>query len=360
MNIGLVVIVAVVLWSGVAAAQAQRVPCYFIFGDSSADNGNNNQLWSNARANYLPYGIDSSVGPTGRFSNGKTTVDVIAELLGLAGFIRPYASAGARDIFYGVNYASAASGIRDETGQQLGSRISLRGQVQNHIRTAYQMLNSLGDVNRTLTYLGRCIYSIGVGGDDYLNNYFMPQFYPTSRQYTPEQYANLLLQSYAQLLEVLYNYGARKMVLFGISPIGCTPYALAQSSPDGRTCVERLNSATQLFNTGLRSLVDQLNNRIPNARFIYVNVYGIMQNIISNPSSFGVRVTNVGCCRVASNNGQSTCVPLQTPCLNRNEYLYWDASNPTETANTIIARRAYNAQSTSDAFPIDINRLAQI
>nr|ACU20116.1 unknown [Glycine max] len=180
MNIGLVVIVAMVLWSGVAAAQAQRVPCYFIFGDSSADNGNNNQLWSNARANYLPYGIDSSVGPTGRFSNGKTTVDVIAELLGLAGFIRPYASAGARDIFYGVNYASAASGIRDETGQQLGSRISLRGQVQNHIRTAYQMLNSLGDVNRTLTYLGRCIYSIGVGGDDYLNNYFMPQFYPTS------------------------------------------------------------------------------------------------------------------------------------------------------------------------------------
>lgn len=80
------------------------------------------------------------------------------------------------------------------------------------------MLNSLGDVNRTLTYLGRCIYSIGVGGDDYLNNYFMPQFYPTSRQYTPEQYANLLLQSYAQLLEVslafitttVFNYRVQK------------------------------------------------------------------------------------------------------------------------------------------------------
>jgi len=86
MNIGLVVIVAVVLWSGVAAAQAQRVPCYFIFGDSSADNGNNNQLWSNARANYLPYGIDSSVGPTGRFSNGKTTVDVIGESVNLECF----------------------------------------------------------------------------------------------------------------------------------------------------------------------------------------------------------------------------------------------------------------------------------
>ena len=60
---------------------APQVPCYFIFGDSLVDNGNNNQLSSLARADYLPYGIDFSNGPTGRFSNGKTTVDVIGELL---------------------------------------------------------------------------------------------------------------------------------------------------------------------------------------------------------------------------------------------------------------------------------------
>ena len=57
-----------------------QVPCYFIFGDSLADNGNNNQLKSLARSNYLPYGIYLPSGPTGRFSNGKTIVDVIGEL----------------------------------------------------------------------------------------------------------------------------------------------------------------------------------------------------------------------------------------------------------------------------------------
>lgn len=57
-----------------------QVPCYFIFGDSLVDNGNNNQLQSLARANYLPYGIDFPGGPSGRFSNGKTTVDVVGEL----------------------------------------------------------------------------------------------------------------------------------------------------------------------------------------------------------------------------------------------------------------------------------------
>lgn len=54
-----------------------QVPCYFIFGDSLVDNGNNNNIGSLARANYMPYGIDFPGGPTGRFSNGKTTVDVI-------------------------------------------------------------------------------------------------------------------------------------------------------------------------------------------------------------------------------------------------------------------------------------------
>ena len=71
--------------SGVRAAP--QVPCYFIFGDSLVDNGNNNQLQSLARANYLPYGIDFPGGPSGRFSNGKTTVDVVGELLSSCFFL---------------------------------------------------------------------------------------------------------------------------------------------------------------------------------------------------------------------------------------------------------------------------------
>jgi hypothetical protein len=77
MNIGVMVLV-LGLWCSEVGAESQ-VPCYFIFGDSLVDNGNNNQLNSLAKANYLPYGIDFDGGPTGRFSNGKTTVDVIGE-----------------------------------------------------------------------------------------------------------------------------------------------------------------------------------------------------------------------------------------------------------------------------------------
>jgi len=63
-----------------------QVPCYFIFGDSLVDNGNNNRLRSIARADYFPYGIDFG-GPTGRFSNGRTTVDVLSKPLTISFFL---------------------------------------------------------------------------------------------------------------------------------------------------------------------------------------------------------------------------------------------------------------------------------
>ncbi|KAM3239389.1 hypothetical protein P3L10_014423 [Capsicum annuum] len=176
-----------------------QVPCYFIFGDSLVDNGNNNVIRSLARADYLPYGIDFPDGPTGRFSNGKTTVDVIAELLGFDDYIPPYATARGRQILRGVNLASAAAGIREETGQQLvlqRGRISFPGQVNNFKNIVQQIVRIIGDENSAANYLSKCIYSIGDGSNDYLNNYFMPLYYLTSRQYTPQQYANVLIQQY--------------------------------------------------------------------------------------------------------------------------------------------------------------------
>ncbi|KAK7848521.1 GDSL esterase/lipase At1g29670 [Quercus suber] len=162
------------------------------------------------------------------------------------------------------------------------------------------------------------------------------------------------------MLKTLYDYGARKMALFGIGPIGCSPSELSQNSRDGKTCVQRINSANQIFNSRLKSLVKTLNNNLSNATLIYIDSYGIFQDIINSPSTYGFKVANAGCCGVGRNNGLITCLPLQIPCKNRNEYLFWDAYHPTEAGNAIIAKRAYSAQAASDAYPIDIHRLAQI
>ncbi|XP_010540542.1 PREDICTED: GDSL esterase/lipase At1g29660-like isoform X2 [Tarenaya hassleriana] len=269
-----------------AKGEPPQVPCYFIFGDSLVDNGNNNRLPSLARADYFPYGIDFPQGPTGRFSNGKTAVDVMAEILGFDHYIPPYSDAVGEELLDGVNYASAAAGIREETGQQLGDRISFRQQVQNHRRLVSRVVNILGGEEMAANHLSRCIYSIGLGGNDYLNNYFMPLSYPFSRLYTPDQFADDLIDIYSKQLCLLYRYGARKFVLNGVGPVGCTPAELAGSSPDGRTCIGRINSAIRIFNRKLTSLVDRINGNLPGVTSIYTNSYGILLDILYNPSSY--------------------------------------------------------------------------
>ncbi|KAJ6744435.1 FINGER PROTEIN putative-RELATED [Salix purpurea] len=77
---------------------------------------NNNNLATAAKANYRPYRIDFLYGTTARFTNGRTTVDIIGELLGFNHFIPPFAAARGREILVGVIYASGAAGIHDEAG----------------------------------------------------------------------------------------------------------------------------------------------------------------------------------------------------------------------------------------------------
>lgn len=52
------------------------VPALCIFGDSVVDVGNNNDLQTLIKSNFLPYGRDFvSHQPTGRFCNGKLATD---------------------------------------------------------------------------------------------------------------------------------------------------------------------------------------------------------------------------------------------------------------------------------------------
>jgi hypothetical protein len=56
----------------------ETLSAVIIFGDSIVDTGNNNDLNTIAKCNFLPYGRDFNGGmPTGRFSNGKVPSDLL-------------------------------------------------------------------------------------------------------------------------------------------------------------------------------------------------------------------------------------------------------------------------------------------
>ncbi|XP_075482937.1 GDSL esterase/lipase At1g33811-like [Primulina tabacum] len=342
--------------------QVPQVPCFFIFGDSLVDNGNNNEILTLARSNYDPYGIDFSQGATGRFTNGRTFVDILAQLLGFPNYIPPNSRTMGREILRGVNYASGASGIRDETGNNLGDHMSMTQQLGSFARTVQLMIRFFrGDVAAAGNYLNKCIFYSGLGSNDYLNNYFMTDYYSTSSNYTPSAYAAALIQDYSKQLTELYNLGARKVAVASVGNIGCIPYHLARYTGNDSKCNEKINRAVELFDVGLKNLVDRFNNgQLRGAKFVYLDSSQASQELILNAKSYGFEVFDKGCCGVGKNNGQITCLPLQTPCDDRGKYIFWDAFHPTENVNILLAKNAYSSKSKSFAYPINIQQLAML
>ncbi|KAJ6359064.1 hypothetical protein OIU76_000721 [Salix suchowensis] len=313
-----------------------KVPCYFIFGDSLVDSGNNNNLETIAKVNYPPYGIDFPGGPTGRFTNGRTVADIMGELLGFDDFIPSFLTVDSSEILKGVNYASGSAGIRQETGKQLGVNLDLSKQLENHQTIVSRIVDMVG-IEPAASHLNKCFYWSVIGSNDYLNNYFIPQYYNTSSQYTPDKYADALIKQYSQQIMTLYNSGARKVALNGIGPIGCAPYSTANYDTKGSLCVDSMNDAVNYFNSQLKSLVNQLNNDLADAKFIYLNAVGFGSEYTASPG-FSFKLN--GCCK-ANEHGQ--CVPNQTPCIFRSLSLFWDLFHPTEVSNKLSALLSYRS-----------------
>ncbi|KAF5943947.1 hypothetical protein HYC85_018024 [Camellia sinensis] len=108
-----------------------------------------------------------------------------------------------------------------------GDRINMNNQLLNHQTIVSRIATLLGGEEVTANYLSKCIYSIGMGSNDYINNYLSSEYYPTSRLYTPKQYASALIEEYSQQLRVgiffemtLYKLGEKKMAIFALGLIG--------------------------------------------------------------------------------------------------------------------------------------------
>uniref|UniRef100_A0A7N0UDI9 Uncharacterized protein n=1 Tax=Kalanchoe fedtschenkoi TaxID=63787 RepID=A0A7N0UDI9_KALFE len=332
-----------------------HVTAIFAFGDSLIDNGNNNFLRSIAKANYFPYGIDFTGGlPTGRFTNGNTVIDIFAQLLGVPSPL-PFADPrtfGSR-LLGGVNYASAAGGILEESGRHYGERFTLSQQVMNFQITLTEMrfLMSRGNLS---AYLAKSIAVLVFGSNDYINNYLMAPAYNSSFIYPPPDFANLLLNRYARQILALRNMGLRKFVIAGVGPLGCIPNQLARGmAPPGR-CVDPINQILGTFNEGLKRMVTQFNRNHPGSMFVYGNIYGIVGDMLNNPSTYGFSVIDRACCGMGRN---ITCLPGLLPCPDRTRYLFWDAFHPTQEATVVIARRGFYG-SPKDCYPINVQQMA--
>ncbi|KAI3740231.1 hypothetical protein L2E82_30656 [Cichorium intybus] len=321
------IIFLVLEYSRRVAAGDPKFPCYFIFGDSLLDVGNNNRLNTGAKANYLPYGIDYPQGPTGRFTKD----------LGFDNFIPPYATVKEKCILTGVNYASGGSGILDKSGQNLGERFSFNKQIRNHKKVISRIKTLQGNETHTHDYLKKCLYMAQTGSNDYINNYFAPVSKDKTNNVTPDQFAIILINQFSRQLNWLYKLGGRKFSISNIGQVGCAPAQITLYGT-GNACINEMNDAVNIFNVKKNNLIENiLKSKLTDAKFVVPDL-----NIPTSglPQSNGTAVTNAACCKVSTKGDtRGLCLRRKIPCIDRNRYQFFDGFHPTAYANLFYSRQ---------------------
>ncbi|KAJ7964475.1 GDSL esterase/lipase family [Quillaja saponaria] len=315
------------------------LPVTYVFGDSLTEVGNNNYLqYSLAKSNYPWYGIDYSGGKaTGRFTNGRTIGDLISEKLGIASPPAYLSLSGNDDaLLKGVNFASGGAGILNDTGLYFIQRLSFDDQINSFKKIKETIKTKIGeDAANKLCY--QAMYFIGIGSNDYVNNFLQP-FLADGQQYTHDEFIELLISTLDQQLTRLYQLGARKMIFHGLGPLGCIPSQRVKSKTG--QCLKRVNEWILEFNSKVQKLIVSLNHRLPNAKLIFADTYPAVLDLIENPNTYGLKVSNRSCCNVDTNIG-GLCLPNSKLCSNRSEYVFWDAFHPTDAANVLLAEKLF-------------------
>lgn len=83
-----------------------------------------------------------------------------------------------------------------------GQRVPMNQQLRNHQETVNKVATLLGNRTAAENHLRRCIYIISEGNNDYLNNYYFPATPAARILYTPEKFADKLIQQFSQQLTV--------------------------------------------------------------------------------------------------------------------------------------------------------------
>ncbi|KAH7533402.1 hypothetical protein FEM48_Zijuj04G0127000 [Ziziphus jujuba var. spinosa] len=314
-----------------------KIPAIIVFGDSSVDAGNNNQIPTVARSNFQPYGRDFSGGKaTGRFSNGRIPTDFISEALGIKPTIPAYLDPAYHisDFATGVTFASAATGYDNATSDVL-SVIPLWKQLEYYKEYQQKLKAYLGDPAAS-ERISESLYMMSLGTNDFLENYYaIPG---RSSRYTIDQYQDFLVGIARNFIKELYGLGARKISLGGLPPMGCLPLERTTNFMGGNECLDSYNTVALQFNDKLKGLTIGLNKELPGIRLVFSNPYYIFMQIIRRPSMYGFSASSVACCATGMFEMGYACNRNNMfTCSDANKYVFWDSFHPTEKTNHIIS-----------------------
>ncbi|OWM68222.1 hypothetical protein CDL15_Pgr004704 [Punica granatum] len=331
---------ALILWVSAAAMAAGlppdvTVPAVFVFGDSIVDPGNNNQLKTISKCNFPPYGRDFAGGKaTGRFSNGKVPSDMLAEIFGVKELLPAYLDPNLQiqDLLTGVSFASGAAGYDPKTSK-ITRVLSLSDQLDLYNQSIARIKAEVGD-EKAASILSQSIYIVCLGSNDITKTFFGP----FSRHDNISSYTDLMVNWSSSFIQELYGFGARRIGVISIPPLGCVPALRTLRGGFKRNCFDDANNAAILFNSKLSSLANSLKSQLSGSKIVYLDVYNTFLPLIQNSSQYGFEVSTQGCCGTGNLEVSFLCNSFSVfmTCKDDEKYVFWDSFHPTEKAYKII------------------------
>nr|XP_043623177.1 GDSL esterase/lipase At5g55050-like [Erigeron canadensis] len=344
-------------------------PALFILGDSLLDIGTNNYVvQAIGKAKYPHYGIDFfNSTPSGRFSNGLNVADFMAKAVfgesvtsppaylslfyggkygekRLANALdnhprrrwrRPmtrfnYTSARAtrENPAVGLNFASSGTAILN-SNSAIDLGLPITEQISQVMFVHGNLTSTIGSW-RTQLLFAKSPFFIGVGNNDV--HFFALFKYKTD----PDVYVDQLINTYNDMLTILYNLGARKFGILGIPYVGCSP--LMRVSDKNGNCSQTANDLAVRLNTRLEQLLWNMSKQSRGMIYSFANTYDILYDYFENPDNYNFRNVIDACCGLGRFRAMTNCHPLAKVCKNRNEFLFWDVSHPTERAMDLMVR----------------------
>uniref|UniRef100_I1NLE8 Esterase n=1 Tax=Oryza glaberrima TaxID=4538 RepID=I1NLE8_ORYGL len=216
--------------ASLSAAGHRRYHSIFNFGDSFADTGNKPvaYAWYSLPSNVMrpPYGETFFGHPTGRSSDGRLILDLIAAGLGLP-FVPPYLAHGG-SFGGGANFAVAgataldAGFFHDRDIPGAGSKFPLNTSLDVQLAWFKSLTPSLcGTAQECEEFFGGSLFFVGEFG---VNDYFLFLKKRSVRQ--TRSLVPLVVKTISMAIERLMKHGAKSIVIPEMIPSGCSPPAV--------------------------------------------------------------------------------------------------------------------------------------
>ncbi|KAL6610360.1 hypothetical protein ACP70R_040329 [Stipagrostis hirtigluma subsp. patula] len=317
-----------------AHAKQHGIPAVFAFGDSTLDPGNNNRLVGTlVRADHAPYGRDFPGGAaTGRFSDGKLITDYIVESLGIKDLLPAYDTAGVDEASTGVSFASGGSGLDEMT-----ARNALVTSFAQQITNFQGLLLEMGKP-KAAEIANKSLYVLSAGTNDVTMYYLLPL---RAGQYpTIDSYNEYLIGRFEYYMQNLYKLGARNFMVAGLPPVGCLPVQKslhAMQPPLGSGCIADQNAAAERYNAALQLMLAKFEASTAGVKVAYVDVYGPLKDMATNPQKYGFTETNLGCCGTGLLEMGALCTSVLPQCRSPEQYMFFDSVHPTQATYKALA-----------------------